>query len=133
VRFAVQQWVDAMSPSNYLALNPEAIRKAVESNGESIALGVRHLVEDMQQGHLSQTDESVFEVGRNVATTAGAIVYENDRPAILVLRLKIRSKQIVEAEQFTVNVTFSRSSSRDELPTMIENSPGSTTYFMLMS
>jgi polyhydroxyalkanoate synthase len=78
VRFAVQQWVDAMSPANYLALNPEAMRKAVESNGESIAQGVRHLVQDMQQGHLSQTDESVFEVGRNVATTAGSIVYEND-------------------------------------------------------
>jgi polyhydroxyalkanoate synthase len=78
VRFAVQQWVDAMSPANYLALNPEAIRKAIESNGESIAQGVRHLVQDMQQGHLSQTDESVFEVGRNVATTPGSIVYEND-------------------------------------------------------
>jgi polyhydroxyalkanoate synthase len=78
VRFAVQQWVDAMSPANYLALNPEAMRKAMESNGESIAQGVRHLVQDMQQGHLSQTDESVFEVGRNVATTAGDIVYEND-------------------------------------------------------
>ena len=78
VRFAVQQWVDAMSPANYLALNPEAIRKAIETNGESIAQGVRQLVHDMQQGHLSQTDESVFEVGRNVATTEGAVVYEND-------------------------------------------------------
>jgi polyhydroxyalkanoate synthase len=78
VRFAVQQWVDAMSPSNYLALNPEALRIAVETGGESIAQGVRRLVQDMQQGHLSQTDESVFEVGRNVATSPGAIVYENE-------------------------------------------------------
>ncbi len=78
VRFAVQQWVDAMSPSNFLALNPEAQRKALETRGESIAQGIQHLVHDLQQGHVSQTDESVFEVGRNVATTEGTIVFENE-------------------------------------------------------
>ncbi|HEY9027786.1 MAG TPA: class I poly(R)-hydroxyalkanoic acid synthase [Burkholderiaceae bacterium] len=78
VRFAVQQWIDAMSPANYLALNPEAQAKAIATHGESIAQGVRHLLEDMQRGHLSQTDESVFEVGRNVATTAGTVVFENE-------------------------------------------------------
>jgi polyhydroxyalkanoate synthase subunit PhaC len=78
VRFAVQQWIDAASPSNYLALNPEAQRKALETKGESIAQGLAHLWGDVQQGHVSQTDESVFEVGRNVATTEGAVVFEND-------------------------------------------------------
>ncbi len=78
VRFAVQQWVDASSPSNFLALNPEALQKALDSKGESIAAGMRHLVEDVQKGHVSQTDESVFEVGRNVATTAGSVVFENE-------------------------------------------------------
>jgi len=78
VRFAVQQWIDAASPSNYLALNPEAQRKALETGGESIAQGIRHLLDDIRQGHLSQTDESVFEVGRNVATTEGSVVYENE-------------------------------------------------------
>jgi len=78
VRFAVQQWVDALSPSNYLALNPEAQRKAIATHGESIAQGVRHLLQDMRQGHLSQTDESVFEVGRNVATSEGSVVFENE-------------------------------------------------------
>jgi polyhydroxyalkanoate synthase len=78
IRFAVQQWVDAASPSNYLALNPEAQRKAIESKGESIAKGMQHLWQDIQQGHVSQTDESVFEVGRNVATSEGAVVYENE-------------------------------------------------------
>ena len=78
IRFAVQQWVDAASPSNYLALNPEAQRKAIESKGESIALGMQHLWQDVQQGHISQTDESVFEVGRNVATSEGAVVFENE-------------------------------------------------------
>lgn len=78
LRFAVQQWVDAAAPSNYLALNPEAQRKALETKGESIAQGLKHLWHDIRQGHLSQTDESVFEVGRNVATTAGSVVFENE-------------------------------------------------------
>ena len=78
VRFAVQQWVDAMSPSNFLALNPEAQRKALETGGESITQGLQHLRHDLQQGHVSQTDESVFEVGRNVATSEGSVVFENE-------------------------------------------------------
>jgi polyhydroxyalkanoate synthase len=78
VRFAVQQWIDAASPSNYLALNPEAQRKALDTQGESIAQGLAHLWGDIQQGHVSQTDDSVFEVGRNVATSEGAVVYENE-------------------------------------------------------
>jgi polyhydroxyalkanoate synthase subunit PhaC len=78
VRFAVQQWIDAASPSNYLAFNPEAQRKALETKGESIAQGLAHLWGDVQQGHVSQTDDSVFEVGRNVATSEGAVVFENE-------------------------------------------------------
>ena len=77
VRFAVQQCVDAAAPSNYLALNPEALRKAIDSKGESIANGMQHLLSDLRQGHMSQTDESVFEVGVNVATSAGHVVFEN--------------------------------------------------------
>jgi polyhydroxyalkanoate synthase subunit PhaC len=77
LRFAVQQWVDAVSPSNFLALNPDAMRKAVETGGESLAQGLRQLCHDVRQGHVSQTDESVFEVGRNVATTEGSVVFEN--------------------------------------------------------
>ncbi len=78
VRFAVLQWIDAASPSNYLALNPEAQKKAIETHGESLAVGMRQLWHDVQQGHLSQTDESAFEVGRNVATTEGSVVFENE-------------------------------------------------------
>jgi polyhydroxyalkanoate synthase len=78
VRFATQQWVDATAPSNYLALNPEALRKAVETQGQSITQGLSLLLQDIRQGHMSQTDESVFEVGRNVATSEGAVVFENE-------------------------------------------------------
>ena len=78
IRFAVQQWVDAASPANYLAMNPEALKKAIDTHGESIAQGLQHLWHDIGKGHLSQTDESVFEVGRNVATSEGAVVFENE-------------------------------------------------------
>ena len=78
MRFAVRQWVDAAAPSNYIATNPEAVKKAIDTSGESIATGLRQLWADVQRGHVSQTDESAFEVGRNVATTAGAVVFENE-------------------------------------------------------
>jgi polyhydroxyalkanoate synthase len=78
IRFAVQQWVDAASPANFLATNAEALAKAVETKGESITQGMQLLLKDIEQGHMSQTDESVFEVGRNVATSEGAVVFENE-------------------------------------------------------
>jgi polyhydroxyalkanoate synthase len=78
LRFAVEQWMAASSPSNYLAFNAEAQKKALETQGESIAKGIQNLLHDVQQGHLSMTDESAFEVGRNVGTTEGAVVFEND-------------------------------------------------------
>ncbi|MEK9950693.1 MAG: class I poly(R)-hydroxyalkanoic acid synthase [Curvibacter sp.] len=78
IRFAVEQWVAASAPSNYLAFNAEAQQKAIETKGESIAKGLQNLLHDLGQGHVSMTDESQFEVGRNVATTEGAVVYENE-------------------------------------------------------
>ncbi|MDP3834598.1 MAG: alpha/beta fold hydrolase, partial [Hydrogenophaga sp.] len=78
VRFAVQQWIDASAPSNFLAFNAEAQKMAIDTQGESIAKGVANLLHDMRQGHVSMTDESVFEVGKNVATTEGAVVFENE-------------------------------------------------------
>ncbi len=78
MRFAVEQWMAASSPSNSLAFNAEAQKKAIETQGESIAKGIQNLLNDVKQGHLSMTDESAFEVGRNVATTEGAVVFEND-------------------------------------------------------
>ena len=78
LRFSVQQWIDAMAPSNFLALNPEAQQLALKTQGQSLASGMQLLLGDAGKGHLSQTDESAFEVGRNVATTEGAVVFENE-------------------------------------------------------
>ena len=78
LRFAVEQWMAASAPSNFLALNAEAQQKAIETQGESIAKGLANMLHDMKQGHVSMTDESMFEVGKNVATTEGAVVFENE-------------------------------------------------------
>jgi len=78
IRFAVQQCVAAASPSNFLALNPEALNKALQTKGESLTAGIHNLLQDLGKGHVSQTDETVFEVGRNVATTEGSVVFENE-------------------------------------------------------
>jgi polyhydroxyalkanoate synthase len=65
-------------PAIFLAFNAEAQKKAIETKGESIAKGMQNLLHDITQGHVSMTDESLFEVGRNVATTEGAVVFENE-------------------------------------------------------
>ncbi|MGE5128285.1 MAG: class I poly(R)-hydroxyalkanoic acid synthase [Sphingomonadaceae bacterium] len=78
VRFSLRQWVDAMSPANFIATNPEALRKALETKGESLSRGLANLIGDVQKGRLSQTDESAFELGRNLATTPGQVVFENE-------------------------------------------------------
>ena len=78
LRFAVEQWMAATAPSNFLALNVDAQQKAIDTRGQSIAQGLANMLHDMKQGHVSMTDESLFEVGKNVATTEGAVVFENE-------------------------------------------------------
>lgn len=78
LRFAARQYVDAMAPSNFAATNPEFIKLALETKGKSITDGINNLIADMEKGRISTTDESVFEVGSNIATTEGAVIFENE-------------------------------------------------------
>ncbi|MGZ3252974.1 MAG: class I poly(R)-hydroxyalkanoic acid synthase [Burkholderiaceae bacterium] len=78
VRFAVQQMTDAMSPANFFVSNPEAQQKIIETKGESLKKGITQMLHDMKKGRISQSDESAFEVGKNIATTEGAVVFENE-------------------------------------------------------
>lgn len=77
LRFSIMQWVDALSPSNFLALNPDAQRSIVESAGRALNEGLANLLGDVKKGRITQTDETQFEIGRNVATTPGDVVFEN--------------------------------------------------------
>ncbi|MBP8294798.1 MAG: class I poly(R)-hydroxyalkanoic acid synthase [Burkholderiales bacterium] len=78
LRFAVRQWLDAMAPTNFPATNPEAIKLALATEGESLRKGAENLAADFAKGRVSMTDESAFAVGRNLAVTPGAVVYRND-------------------------------------------------------
>jgi polyhydroxyalkanoate synthase len=77
IRFSVRQLIDAMSPANFLATNPEAQQKIIDTHGQSLAQGLAQMLEDLQKGHISLTDETAFEVGKDVAATPGVVVFEN--------------------------------------------------------
>lgn len=77
IRFAMMQWIDAMAPSNFLALNPDAQQKFISSGGESLQQGIVNLLTDLKKGRISNTDETSFEIGKSIATTEGAVVFEN--------------------------------------------------------
>jgi polyhydroxyalkanoate synthase len=77
IQFAVGQMIDAMSPANFFATNPEAQAAMIASKGESLQNGMTQFLGDVKKGRISLTDESAFEVGINVATTEGAVVFEN--------------------------------------------------------
>lgn len=78
LRYGMRQFVDAMSPSNFLATNPEAMQLAVETGGQSLTQGMRLFFDDLAKGRISTSDEAAYEVGHNIATTPGAVIYEND-------------------------------------------------------
>ncbi len=78
LRYLTRQYVEVMAPSNFAATNPEFIKTAIETKGESIKAGLLNLIADMQKGHISMTDDAAFEVGRNLAATPGAVVFQND-------------------------------------------------------
>jgi polyhydroxyalkanoate synthase subunit PhaC len=77
LRFHLRQFVDAMSPSLMLLSNPEALRRAMETGGASLADGMRNLAQDMKEGRLSMVDATAFAPGRNLALTPGKVVYRN--------------------------------------------------------
>ena len=78
ILFTTEQMIDALSPSNFIATNPEVLESIISSQGQSIQKGIVNLLGDMKKGKVSQTDESAFEVGKNIATTEGHVVFRNE-------------------------------------------------------
>ncbi len=80
--FYTRQFVDAMAPSNFVATNPEVLRATLESGGENLLRGLNHLLGDLDRGKgklaIRMTDTEAFEVGENIATTPGKVVFQNE-------------------------------------------------------
>ena len=100
LKFHLKQFVDAMAPVNFLISNPEAMRRAMETGGQSLADGARHLTEDLQQGQLSMTDYTAFEPGENLAITPGKVVHRNE--LIELIQYEPQTEQVYEIPMLIV-------------------------------
>jgi polyhydroxyalkanoate synthase len=78
ILFTTEQMIDALSPSNFIATNPEVLENIISTQGQSIQKGIVNLLGDMKKGKVSITDETAFEVGKNIATTEGHVVFRNE-------------------------------------------------------
>ena len=76
LRFATRSFVDAMSPSNFALTNPQVLKRTMETRGENLIKGLANMLKDIAAGQLTQTRPGVFEVGKNLATTAGKVIKE---------------------------------------------------------
>jgi polyhydroxyalkanoate synthase len=76
LRFATNGMLDALSPSNFPLTNPTVVQKTIESGGENLVKGLKHMLADMEKGQLTHTDGTLFELGRNIAATPGKVIYE---------------------------------------------------------
>ncbi|MGH7066329.1 MAG: PHA/PHB synthase family protein, partial [Acetobacteraceae bacterium] len=82
VDFYARQFVEAMSPSNFVLTNPEVLRKTAETGGENLLKGLSNLLADLDRGkgrlHIKMTDLDAFQVGGNIAVSPGQVIYQND-------------------------------------------------------
>lgn len=83
VEYLIRQYTNAMAPSNFAGLNPDVINKTLETGGANLAHGIEQLTEDLEASangalNVAMTDTSAFQVGVNVATTPGKVVYQNE-------------------------------------------------------
>ena len=82
VDFFTRQYIDALAPSNFALTNPEVFRETIASGGQNLVKGLNNLLDDIDRGNgqlrISMTDSKAFELGVNIATTPGKVVYQNE-------------------------------------------------------
>ena len=98
VEFFTKQLTNAMSPSNFLATNPELLKLTAESGGQNIIEGLDNFLNDVSCGDgnldISMTDQHAFELGKNIATTPGSVVFQND--IVQLIQYKPTTKEVFE-------------------------------------
>ncbi|NBX02513.1 MAG: class I poly(R)-hydroxyalkanoic acid synthase [Alphaproteobacteria bacterium] len=96
IDFYTRQFVDAMSPSNFLMTNPEVLKATIESKGENLVRGLENMLEDLERGkgslRISMTDFNAFALGKNLALTKGKVVYQND--LIQLIQYEATTKEV---------------------------------------
>ena len=92
--FSMRQFVDAISPTNFPATNPEVLQRAVETEGISVMEGFRHFAHDVRRGRITMSDEAAFEIGRNIAVTPGSVVLRN--PLIELIQYDATTKDVAK-------------------------------------
>lgn len=82
IRFFTKQYLDALSPANFMHTNPQIMSETIESHGQNLLQGLHNLLSDLEQGasnlNIKMTDVSAFKIGENIATTAGKVVFRNE-------------------------------------------------------
>jgi polyhydroxyalkanoate synthase len=77
LEFSMRQLVEAFAPTNFPATNPEVLERAIRTKGASLMEGFRNFAADVGKGRITMSDESAYEIGRNLAVTPGSVVYRN--------------------------------------------------------
>jgi polyhydroxyalkanoate synthase len=90
--FWLRQWLNALAPTNFLQFNPTALKRAQDTQGESLLNGIRNFLRDMEHGDIAMTDRDAFKVGVNLATTPGAVVYRG--PLLEVLHYQATTEKV---------------------------------------
>ena len=76
LRFATKGFVDAMSPANFMATNPQVMKRTLDTKGENLLAGLKNMLTDISRGQVTQSPEGAFELGRNLAVTPGKVIHE---------------------------------------------------------
>jgi polyhydroxyalkanoate synthase len=94
LEFAVSALAEAMSPDNFLALNPVVLKRTVESKGANLVRGMQHLVSDLKRGQLTHTDPDAFRLGENLAASPGKVVHET--PLYQLIHYSPSTEEVLE-------------------------------------
>jgi len=96
VQFFTRQLLDALSPDNFIHTNPQLMAETLQSHGKNLLLGLQNLLSDIEAGSsrlvISMTDKTAFTVGKNIATTPGKVIYQNE--LIELIQFTPQTKQV---------------------------------------